>query len=130
MTEELRKFMYEDTLKSVRVLMQNIGQKVSVRFNKSMNDNLPPVQAQINGVLTDVNGLKNIVIGKGTIIDFVSPRHIISEILSDAGKILYDKTLVVNKMTQVKNNLPKYREAILGVTNEHTRSQAFTKSLN
>lgn len=121
MTEEFIKFMKQNTIESMAKLKNYIGEKVTVLFNKTVEEHMPPVQAKIVGVLQEVENFKNVVIS-GTKIYFVSKHHIISEILDKNLKPLYDKTLVVNKLTKVKNNLSKYTEAILGIPYTNTKS--------
>lgn len=121
MTEEFIKFMKQNTIESMVKLKNYIGEKVTVLFNKTVEEHMPPVQAKIVGVLQEVENFKNVVIS-GTKIYFVSKHHIISEILDKNLKPLYDKTLVVNKLTKVKNNLSKYTEAILGIPYTNTKS--------
>lgn len=121
MTEEFIKFMKQNTIESMAKLKNYIGEKVTVLFNKTVEEYMPPVQAKIVGVLQEVENFKNVVIS-GTKIYFVSKHHIISEILDKNLKPLYDKTLVVNKLTKVKNNLSKYTEAILGIPYTNTKS--------
>jgi small nuclear ribonucleoprotein (snRNP)-like protein len=121
MTEEFIKFMKQNTIESMAKLKNYIGEKVTVLFNKTVEEHMPPVQAKIVGVLQEVENFKNVVIS-GTKIYFVSKHHIISEILDKNLKPLYDKTLVVNKLTKVKNNLSKYTEAILGIPYTNTKA--------
>ena len=114
MTKELQKFIYEDTLKANSALNAHLGKEVLVVYNQTLNQNHPPVQMKIKGQLMEVNPFESINVS-GKIIDFVSKRHIIAEIIQpETNNRLYDKTLVVNKTTKVKNDVATYRIAILG----------------
>ncbi|MBR5012533.1 MAG: hypothetical protein IKY15_01195 [Clostridia bacterium] len=114
MTKELQKFMYENTLTANSTLNAHLGKEVLVIYNQTQDTNLPPVQMKIKGQLLEVNPFENINVS-GKTIDFVSRRHIIAEIIEpETNKRLYDKTLVVNKNTKVKNDLGAFKTAILG----------------
>lgn len=120
MTEEFIKFMRQNTIESIAKLKNYLGQKVTVLFNKTVEEYMPPVQAKISGILQKVDDFKSVTIS-GTTVFFVNKLHIISEILDEKLKPLYDKTLVVNNLTKVKGNISKYTKAILGV--DYTNSK-------
>ena len=120
MTEEFIKFMKQNTIESMAKLKNYVGGKVTVLFNKTVEEYMPPVQAKISGILQKVDDFKSVVIS-GTTVFFVNKLHIISEILDEKLKPLYDKTLVVNNLTKVKGNISKYTKAILGV--DYTNSK-------
>ena len=114
MTEELQKFMYSQTLEANSALNAFLGKEVLVVYNQTLDQNYPPVQMKIKGKLMELNPFENINVS-GKTIDFVSKRHIIAEIIApETNERLYDKTLVVNKTTKVKNDLSTYKVAILG----------------
>ena len=120
MTEEFIKFMKQNTIESMVKLKNYVGGKVTVLFNKTVEEYMPPVQAKISGILQKVDDFKSVTIS-GTTVFFVNKLHIISEILDEKLKPLYDKTLVVNNLTKVKGNISKYTKAILGV--DYTNSK-------
>ena len=114
MTEALQKFMYSQTLEANSALNAYLGKEVLVVYNQTLDQNYPPVQMKIKGKLMELNPFENINVS-GKTIDFVSKRHIIAEIIDpETNERLYDKTLVVNKTTKVKNDLSTYKIAILG----------------
>ena len=117
MTKDLQKFMYENTSKANSALDAHMGKNVIVIYNRTISPNLPPDQVRIKGVLLELKPFESINVS-GKIIDFVSDRHIVAEIINpETNKPLYDATLIVGKNTKAQGNVRVLRKLILGTEN-------------
>ena len=129
MSKEFDEWLLKGSLNSFQLLKDRIGKQIVVYFNKVVEEHLPPVQAQIKGVLNEIKDFSHVVVS-GTVVHFVNFRHIISTIIdATTNETLYDKTLIVNPLTKVKNSVAKYQQAILGLAPSQTKTSELSKTI-